>query len=610
MAIMSSSCRSGSLLRSKMLVPALYYAALAVLATLPLAFVAGNTVLGWVGDTHYFIWLIDWLCQCVFRLHQSPWWVPYINHPHGVSLFCNETTPASVIMAMPFWLAGGATFAGNVVVLLTFFLSGVAMHLWVRRITACTAAAYVAGTLFAISPYRSIRTLGHLSLLQTQWLPLYFMCLTALLDSCDRARQAAGERISPYRPAAAAGVFLALLALSTAYYLYMTLVVSLFFVTFYALLVQKGFLRNARFWKAGALLIAVAAVPAGAAVAPYVLLRLRGVTEARSASDGDMYCASPENFVVPSWQHFLWGRGIERAVYRTRPIEPIQYQGAVALVLAGVALFRGRRIGERDAPGEAGVPVHDLGRLVPVLACTAGAAIVMALGNRLHVGDRAVSLPLSAMLGRMAGGDSIPVLLPGYALFKWLPFYNMMRAWARYGLYANLFVSVLAGIGTAVLLSRVRAGTRRAVGLALIGLAMLDFMPAHRFLFRVEPRAVDRWLASHGGPGAWMQYPFDESYRGDVNYNAVASGRPHVGGSFSFPPPEFLSNAPVLAGFPDSKSIDRLHGLGCRYVVVHSLRIPDWDVFRGAIEKAGLVHRYSADANHVFELPAAQLAAR
>jgi hypothetical protein len=330
-----------------MLAPLLYYAFLAIVATLPLAFVAGNTTLGWGGDSHYFIWLIDWVGKSVFQLHQSPFRVPYLNHPDGVSLFCNEWTPASVFLALPFRFLGGATFGYNAVVLLTFLLSGLAMHVWVRRITGCAAAAYVAGTLFAISPYRSIRALGHLNLLATQWLPLYFMCLTAMLDACRRDDAPGSTGTSPYRPAAMAAVFLALLALSTAYYLYMTAVVSGLFVLFYYVFVQREFLRIARFWKAVMLLVATLTIPAGVAVAPYIALRASGQATARSLTDADRFCASPESFFVPSWQHFLWGRAIEQAVYRTRPIENVQYLGVVALALGGVAVFRGRRSGRQ-----------------------------------------------------------------------------------------------------------------------------------------------------------------------------------------------------------------------------------------------------------------------
>src|SRR5947207_10216340 len=69
-------------------------------------------------------------------------------------------------------LAGaGAAVAYNAVVLLSFVLSGWAIYRLARLLGASRAAAFVAGMLFEVSPYR-LSNLGNLNQLQTQLVPL------------------------------------------------------------------------------------------------------------------------------------------------------------------------------------------------------------------------------------------------------------------------------------------------------------------------------------------------------------------------------------------------------------------------------------------------------
>jgi hypothetical protein len=151
-----------------------------------------------------------------------------------------------------------------------------------------------------------------------------------------------------------------------------------------------------------------------------------------------------------------------------------------------------------------------------------------------------------------------------------------MRVWMRYGVFVGLGVSVLAGYGLAWISSQLR-GTRRAgVTLALLGLALLDFLPRPQMFAKVQPRPVDEWLAAQTASGALVEFPF-ESDQAELYYTLIHN-KPFLGGNFNaFPPPQFQRIKPVLSSFPDRDSMDLLRSLGVRYVLVHTGRYPDFE---------------------------------
>ena len=209
--------------------PTVIYAAAAILFTWPILPSINSRLIGYPGDNLYFLWIIGWFENAVLELQVSPLVVPFLNYPAGFSLAYNEFTPASVFLAWPVAVLSGPVVAYNVVILLSFVLSGLGVYLWSRRLTAAYAPSIIAGFTFAFTAYRLFHLSGHLNLMGTQWLPFYFMNLDQLLRS--RAWSPQGCVLS--------ALFLGLIALTSQYYLYMTLVISLVYVIGYVLIVER-----------------------------------------------------------------------------------------------------------------------------------------------------------------------------------------------------------------------------------------------------------------------------------------------------------------------------------------------------------------------------------
>ena len=526
----------------------LTYAAMTVFMTWPLLLRMRDSVVGQVGDNVYFVWLFAWIRRAIFELHTSPFHVPQLNFPEGWSLAYTEMSPATIALGFPASLVAGPVFGYNFALLLTFVLSALFMSVWVHHLTNNRIASLVAGALFAFLPYRMAHfRVGHLNLVGTMWLPLYFMGLIELL----------GRRNASRWWMVLTGVSLGLTGLSSIHYLYMTSIVSV------GLLVAALVLRLSNRPSplmilkrlSGAALIASPWIVA--AILPFLQLTAEGGLQARDVFSVVAGSASLTDFVLPATDHFIWGKWVGENFFRLHWVEGTLYLGALGFALALVPLVR----------------LSDMPRnrtAILLIGATGAIAFVLALGTHLHWNEGIVDVSVPTGLRDLIGRESLHVRLPGFFLFQVIPFYSTLRVFKRFAILLLMATSALAGMGVAWTLER---GGRRAaplLGLSILALVFLDFYPGPYEKFaEIEPRPVDYWLADQPGNGAVVQFPFDQVQDQIQVYYTLTHNKPFLGGFFNaFPPPQFRQIKSVMGGFPDPASLELLEELGVEYVVM------------------------------------------
>jgi hypothetical protein len=175
-------------------------------ATWPLA----THVQGWVpglGDWGQNLWALWWTRQALLKLAQLPFFTTYLFYPEGVSLLFHPLDVADGLLALPLYGLWGGDVAYNLVILLSFVLAGWGAYGLALYLTGQRAASFVAGLIFALSPYHFQRVdLGHLNLATIQWLPFYTLFLLKFVE--QRSWRAAGLAI----------FFLVFMALHSWYY--------------------------------------------------------------------------------------------------------------------------------------------------------------------------------------------------------------------------------------------------------------------------------------------------------------------------------------------------------------------------------------------------------
>jgi hypothetical protein len=527
----------------------MFYLLVTLWMTRPVVQYARTSVAGFPGDNLYYLWLLDWYHRSLVHL-RWPLDVPTLNAPAGWNLAYNEVNFA-LALGLPGFLFGGAALAYNVRFWLSFVLSGIFTAIWVWRLTRRMTPSAVAGLIFAFTPYRMSHAFGHLDLLGTEWLPLYFLCLTELLRGGSR------------RWAIGAAVSLAAFACTTEYYLYMSVLLSLP-LTLLMLRLRPETLFDRRVWTNVAVGAAIAAPLVLAIIWPYLHLARQGLIVLHTLQNVSGWSASPSDFLLPTPVHWLVGDWVNGHFDRHLWIESTVNVGVVPLALAIAGWWSARR-------------GHDDTRLIARTCFFAAVvAFVLALGTDLHWLGRRVGVPVPIFLRRFTGGDAlVPVLLPGYLLFKYLPFYAGMRVWMRWGIYVNLFLAILAGLGFDRL-TRGRSRPFAAAAFAIVCVLVLaEFAQKPYPLTAVEGRPVDTWLETQRDRGTLIQLPADELSDGPHIFYTMFHGHPYVGAAFSpFPTPQFIRIEPSLRTFPSPGSMETMKSLGVRWVVIDLARYP------------------------------------
>ncbi len=567
----------------KLLLVLLYFSVLTLLETWPTVLHAGQAILGGSGDGVFFVWLIRWFQRAIFE-GGAFFFNPFMNYPEGWILATTDTALATTLPGVPISLLFGPIAGYNAAMWLTFISSGFFMFLWVEHLTGSARAGLLAGTAYAFLPFRIAHYLaGHLNLSGTAWFPLYFWALY------DLTRE---ERQNRWRPALMGGISLGLIAFTSMYYLYFTLLISAIFLLGLLFIRRGKFLASKQFWAQAAALILVSAPLLYFALRPYLLLSGQGVLADRSLDYAVSLSASLNDFFLPASSHFLLGPWLARFFDRSLWMEASLYIGTPVLLLSLAAAAKNRQLPQRALILAGG------GVIV--------ASILLALGPILLWNNQPVQIHWPAFLqGLLKLPESSPIPLPALWLFETLPFYAKMRAVSRVGVFALVFSPVLAGIGAAWLLSKVKESAKTALTIVLIGLVLLDFQPGSfaASLTPLEARPVDRWLAEQPGSGAVVVMPFSSSNDQIQLFYALTHKKPYTGGFFSAnQPPQFRFLSDTLGSFPDQRSVQILKEHQVEYVLVETWNYPDYARVERALLDLGLEWMTSMDGVAVFHL--------
>ena len=281
-----------------------------------------------IGDPLFNIWRIAWVNHQIIRdpLHLFD---ANIFYPARYALTDSDSVIVPSLMVAPLsWLGVHQAIVYNVVMLMSFTLSGVTMFYLMRALTGRTDAALIAGGIFALYPYR-FEHYSHLELQMTMWMPLALLALHRVLAT------------SRLRDGLLVGLFYALQMLSALYY-------GMFFMTYLVVVGTALWLGHGRPKKpvapllAGGVLAAVMIAPVAAA---YVANR--GLVGEREIGVIQFYSATPQDYLKAhdrSWTYQDWSHGAnpERQIFpRLTPVVLSAVAVAPPLSVARIAYTLG-----------------------------------------------------------------------------------------------------------------------------------------------------------------------------------------------------------------------------------------------------------------------------
>ena len=241
---------------------------------------------------------------------QTPTLPAYLDYPSGVNLYFHTLNPFNGLWSLPIQLAGGLLLAYNSVVLFSFAVAGYGAYLLTRYVLRDAAPrsawpAWVAGIIFAMSPFHFAHLLGHMQVFSLEWIPFYVLYLMKTLAPTGERSGARGKH-ARWRYAGLAALFLVLAGLCDWYFVLYLMIFTVLYLA-YLLLCRRLSTR-------AVVALAGAGVMAGLALSP---LWWPMVREARQST---YMVPNPEHavrlsadllaFVTPNEMHPLWGEAM------------------------------------------------------------------------------------------------------------------------------------------------------------------------------------------------------------------------------------------------------------------------------------------------------------
>jgi hypothetical protein len=465
------------------------YVLLSILATFPTAFRLGTVLYGTGGDPLYYIWLTwwrrySWLHGLDYRflsLSQAPFGTDLALRAYPGIVTCLGA------LSIPF----GEIAAYNLMILGAYILSGTFAYLLANRLTKNKMISFIAGLVFAFSPYAVAHTQIHVDLAQQWVIPLFLLALFNLQ-----------KRQTPLAAALLGGAY-AVAPYMNAYYGYhVTIAAVVFAVVETVALWRQGGWRMALAWRRIALygLAAVVGITLYMPELYYVLRDLHAAASNPLRSGGALWrdelwffflSSRPWSFFLPSTRHPLlgsasraivdWIEGIPRLDfappilanrtpglglrwfwYNVVPPDEL-YLGYVCLAAAGYAIWRWRKGTLTDSAPERASGGWPFGFRYFVVMFVV--ALLFTFPPYLPVG--ALLRPLWGPL------HNIVIPMPSLLTMRLAP---PLRDSSRFMATAMLSLAMLAAVGLDALVQRLRSGPRRAAVLvAFVGLLTFEY---------------------------------------------------------------------------------------------------------------------------------------
>ena len=418
---------------------------------------------------------------------------PVVRHPasmiYGTEVLGRDLSPyhvieqfgtadAAPVPAQPLTDAVGAWLAGvlspvaayNLLVLASFPLAAMSAFALAWYLMRSWIGAMVAALAYAFAPVHLAHAAYHPHITQVQWLPLSVLALVALID-----RQTVARTLG-----LAAALTLVMLTSFDAGLIALTIAPAVL-ACFWA--IRSDADRNIRpFLAASGLLLLIGG--AGALATRAWLPDLVGGPEARLGEIA-FFRARWWAYLTPAIDH-PWLGGVARRVFSAGDInlqltEMQLYLGYGLLLLALIALALAILEWKQEPRW----------RFVPAAIVTGVAAMLISLG------------PTS---GACAPASTAPACL----IFNVAP---MFRAYARFGIVAQLMLALAAGAGASLLLA---TPVRRRLGTVLLAIAVFEYWPLPARAHDVLPTTAHRWLADSPDEGRVL-----DCYPGSANQRAI-----------------------------------------------------------------------------------------
>ncbi len=511
----------------------LFFLLATAVLTWPLGLHMADRVTADGGDTRLNLWVHMWGYNAVKEGRILGFFDSNIFYPAPKTLALSEHELSNQVLFGPAYaLTGNPVLSYNVVLLGSFFLSGLAAFALAHRFTGQFGPALIAGLVFAFVPIRFAH-LGHLQLLTLFWSPLAFLFLDRYLEkrtwinlvlfSASAAMQTWASFYSGY---------------------FLVLILGFYYILFHIGSRTRPVWRD--IW--GMVIILVLVLPFAY---PYLFLKSYFGFE-RDLGEVQLFSADAgRSFLSPPAMNWLYGDLLSD--YRGDPenCERLLFLGFLPLVLSAVAVIRWSRK----------KPV-----LILTLAGTFIASIVLALGPVLIWFNTVRFSPL-----------------PYRFFYELVPGFSSMRVPTRILLVSILVVALMAALAV-TRSNRLKPGYQTVLVVLVLIAVFLEYRNTPLVVSAVPRRSeipkVYNWLSEQRTDGAVVELPAGNLWQDSLYvYYSAFHRKPLVNGYSGYFPGFYHHFLGELSRPVSLEVVVGLKGAGISTVLLHGPRdkFPGWN---------------------------------
>lgn len=523
------------------------------------------------GDSSLNTWILAWgvhsLTTDPLNLFNANMFYPFTQN----TLAFSEHLFADVLIAFPVILiTHNPVLAYNLILILSFILSGYGMFLLIDYYIKDKYSAFIVGIIFAFCTIRFAH-FGHLQLLTVQWIPFALLYLDKFLH---------GGR---YKDLTLLYVFYVLQVLSSWYLaFYTTIVIGAYIFSIFIL--NKEIYGNLS-QRSYQLKLILALTCSAATVAPFAIPYFQVAQEygfERSLAEVSSFSADVGDYFLTMIGNLIYG-SISTPIQLNRNFcEHSLFPGITAIILAlyGIFCFKKFKINNQNKVGMffLGGEKRDIFIFILILS------FILSLGYPLHF-----------------FGHIINIDLPYKFFWEFLPGFKSMRVPSRFGIIFMLSLSVLAGYG----LNRLIKFRSHKFVIAVI--IMLFILVENLYIpvaFETTPVGqeipdVYKWLGNDTNKFAIVEIPIGNLwYDSRYSYFSTYHWKSLVNGYSGFSPDYYPEISSIIQTFPSNDSINTLQKIGVKYVILHSKLVGSNESMR--IQKEILNYNKSAKLIMIF----------
>jgi len=161
----------------------LFYLLVTLFLTWPVIIRFTTTAYGFPSDNLGTMWQWWWIRNAgSFGGHASASFCTIAGYPFGTALKIHSGEFVFDLGVRFLLLFAGEVAVNNLIILSSFFLSGVTMYYLVRHVTGDKVAAFFGGFAFMIGAFHAIISMAFANLAMTQWIPLFILFLLFFIE--------------------------------------------------------------------------------------------------------------------------------------------------------------------------------------------------------------------------------------------------------------------------------------------------------------------------------------------------------------------------------------------------------------------------------------------